>query len=117
MSAAASFRSAARSGAGVGDTASDEASLTRMSIVIVGAGPNLGLAVARRFGREGFAVGLISRTQSKLDDLARQLGEEGITAAGAAADIRDSDGLTAAIGALVGRLGAVEVLEYSPLPA
>ena len=88
-----------------------------MSIVIVGAGPNLGLAVARRFGREGFSVGLISRTQSKLDDLAAQLEGEGITAAGAAADIRDAQALAAAIEALADRLGEVEVLEYSPLPA
>ena len=88
-----------------------------MSIVIVGAGPNLGMAVARRFGREGFSVGLVSRTQAKLDDLAAQLEGEGITAAGAAADIRDADALSAAIASLAGRLGAVEVLEYSPLPA
>jgi NADP-dependent 3-hydroxy acid dehydrogenase YdfG len=88
-----------------------------MSIVIVGAGPNLGLAIARRFGREGFAVGLVSRTQAKLDDLAAQLESEGVTAAGAAADIRDSEALTAAIRSLAGRLGEVEVLEYSPLPA
>ena len=88
-----------------------------MSIVIVGAGPNLGLAVGRRFGREGLAVGLVSRTQAKLDDLAAQLESEGITAAGAAADIRDSDALAAAITSLAERLGAVEVLEYSPLPA
>ena len=88
-----------------------------MSIVIVGAGPNLGLAIARRFGREGFAVGLVSRTQAKLDDLASQLESEGVTAAGAAADIRDSDALTSAIRSLAERLGEVEVLEYSPLPA
>ena len=88
-----------------------------MSIVIVGAGPNLGLAVGRRFGREGLAVGLVSRTQAKLDDLAAQLESEGIAAAGAAADIRDSDALAAAIASLAERLGAVEVLEYSPLPA
>ena len=88
-----------------------------MSIVIVGAGPNLGLAIARRFGREGFAVGLVSRTQAKLDDLAAQLESEGVTAAGAAADTRDSEALTAAIRSLAERLGEVEVLEYSPLPA
>jgi NADP-dependent 3-hydroxy acid dehydrogenase YdfG len=88
-----------------------------MSIVIVGAGPNLGSAVARRFGREGLFVGLISRTQSTLDDLAAQLGDDGITARGAAADIRDSDALTAAIERLAAELGSVEVLEYSPLPA
>jgi len=36
--------------------------------VIVGAGPNLGLAVARRFGREGMRVGLIARDAGKLDE-------------------------------------------------
>jgi NADP-dependent 3-hydroxy acid dehydrogenase YdfG len=88
-----------------------------MSIVIVGAGPNLGLAVARRFGREGFAVGLISRTESRLVELAGQLRLDGITTAGAATDIRDSDALSGAIRTLVDQLGPVEVLEYSPLPA
>lgn len=87
------------------------------SIVIVGAGPNLGLAVAGRFGREGFAVGLVSRTQSKLDDLARRLASDGIRADGASADIRDAGALTRAITTLAERLGPVEVLEYSPLPA
>ncbi len=85
--------------------------------MIVGAGPNLGLAIARRFGREGFSVGLVSRNQAKLDDLAGQLRSDGITAAAAAADIRDSDALAAAIRSLAGELGEVEVLEYSPLPA
>src|ERR1700683_2029587 len=88
-----------------------------MSLVIVGAGPNLGLAVARRFGREGFAVGLISRTGSRLIELAAQLQLDGITAAGAAGAIRDTDALAGAIHRLAEELGPVEVLEYSPLPA
>jgi NADP-dependent 3-hydroxy acid dehydrogenase YdfG len=88
-----------------------------MSIVIVGAGPNLGLAVARRFGREGLAAGLISRDQAKLDGLAAELEADGIGAQGAAADIRDAAALTAAIESLAAALGPVEVLEYSPLPA
>jgi NADP-dependent 3-hydroxy acid dehydrogenase YdfG len=88
-----------------------------MSIVIVGAGPNLGMAVARRFGREGMAVGLIARTQSKLDDLAAELEADGIRAEGAAADIRDADALAGAIESLAAGLGPVEVLSYSPLPA
>jgi NADP-dependent 3-hydroxy acid dehydrogenase YdfG len=88
-----------------------------MSLLIVGAGPNLGLAVARRFGREGFAVGLIARRDSSLVELSAQLSLDGITVAGAAADIRDSSALAAAIGRLAAELGPVEVLEYSPLPA
>ena len=50
-----------------------------MSIVIVGAGPNLGAAIARRFGREGMPVGLVSRTGEKLARLVEDLGREGIT--------------------------------------
>jgi NADP-dependent 3-hydroxy acid dehydrogenase YdfG len=88
-----------------------------MSLVIVGAGPNLGLAVARRFGREGFRVGLISRRESKLVELVAQLELDGVIAASAAADIRDSDALAGAIHRLAAELGPVEVLEYSPLPA
>jgi NADP-dependent 3-hydroxy acid dehydrogenase YdfG len=88
-----------------------------MSIVIIGAGPNLGLAIARRFGREGLAVGLISRNQEKLDGLVSSLSADGLRAAGAAADIRDSAALDAAIRGLADELGPVEVLEYSPLPS
>ena len=88
-----------------------------MSIVIVGAGPNLGLAIGRRFGSEGVPVGLVSRDQAKLDGLVEQLEADGIQASGEAADIREAEALARAIGALADRLGAVEVLEYSPLPA
>jgi NADP-dependent 3-hydroxy acid dehydrogenase YdfG len=88
-----------------------------MSIVIVGAGPNLGAAVARRFGREGMSVGLVARDAGKLEELANVLNEEGITADFAAADIRDAEALDGAIRSLAERIGPVEVLEYSPLPA
>src|SRR3954470_10206682 len=88
-----------------------------MSIVIVGAGPNLGAAVARRFGREGLAVGLVARNRDKLEALASELTADGITADFATADIRDSQGLSSAIASLADRLGGGGVLESSPLPA
>jgi NADP-dependent 3-hydroxy acid dehydrogenase YdfG len=88
-----------------------------MSIVIVGAGPNLGAAIARRFGREGMPVGLVARNAGKLEALAHDLASAGITADYAAADIRDAGALSSAIASLADRLGPVEVLEYSPLPA
>jgi NADP-dependent 3-hydroxy acid dehydrogenase YdfG len=87
------------------------------SIVIVGAGPNLGAAVARRFGRQGLAVGLVARNLEQLAALTTELEADGMQAAHAAADIRDADALSAAIATLAQRLGPVEVLEYSPLPA
>ena len=88
-----------------------------MSIVIVGAGPNLGAAIARRFGREGMPVGLVSRNREKLESLADDLAQDRITAASAPADIRDASSLASAIGSLADRLGPIEVLEYSPVPA
>ena len=88
-----------------------------MSIVIVGAGPNLGAAVARRFGREGMSVGLVARNPIKLRALSDELEGEGITASFASADIRDAGALSRAIESLAESLGPVEVLEYSPLPA
>lgn len=87
-----------------------------MSIVIVGAGPNLGLAVARRFGREGFAVGLVARDRPRLDALVGELEADGVRAAAATADARRPDELRHALRELTARLGPAEVLCFSPLP-
>ena len=55
------------------------------TIAIIGAGPGLGAAVARRFGAEGFAVALVSRSQEHADGLAAQLVSDGVQARGFAA--------------------------------
>jgi NADP-dependent 3-hydroxy acid dehydrogenase YdfG len=68
------------------------------------------------FGRNGFSVALVSRTQEKLDGLVAQLGESGIDAAGFAADVMDRPSLSAAFGRIKERFGGVDVLEYSPAP-
>lgn len=86
-------------------------------IAIVGAGPNLGGAVARRFGREGFSVALISRDQTKLDQLAETLGGEGVTARGYSADVRDGVAIEQALAQAADELGPITVLQYSPLPS
>lgn len=84
------------------------------TIAIVGAGPGLGRSIAKRFGSGGFAVGLISRTQSNVDALADELTEAGITAAGFAADAADPAALSAAVEQINGRFGPVDVLSFSP---
>lgn len=87
------------------------------TIAIIGAGPGLGAAVARRFGREGFAVALVSRDQEKVDRLAGELGKDGIVARGYAADVREGAALEAALERAAADLGPVTVLQYSPLPS
>jgi len=86
-------------------------------IAIIGAGPGLGAAVARKFGREGFAVALISRNQSKLDDLAAELAADGVTARGYAADVLEPSALEAALARAAAELGTITTLQYSPLPS
>lgn len=87
------------------------------TLAIVGAGPGLGAAVARRFGREGFSVALVSRDKAKLDALAAELADGGVTARGYAADVRDAASLEAALSAAAGELGPITALQYSPLPS
>jgi short-subunit dehydrogenase len=86
------------------------------TIAIIGAGPGLGAAVALRFGRQGFDVALISRTQDHVDSLAAELGNQGVTAQGFAADVRDPAALIAALDSATETLGPIEVLQYSPVP-
>ncbi|MFH8663239.1 SDR family NAD(P)-dependent oxidoreductase [Streptomyces afghaniensis] len=86
------------------------------TIAIVGAGPGMGLAIARTFGSRGFDVALLSRTKEKLQTLVGQLGQEGITAEAFTADVLDRPSLTAALDAVKARFGGIDVLEYSPAP-
>lgn len=87
------------------------------TIAIVGAGPGLGRATAHRFGRAGYSVALISRTQANVELLAAGLAAEGIAARGYTANVRDPEALRAALDAAVADLGPIEILQYSPVPA
>src|SRR5688500_683360 len=84
------------------------------TIAIVGAGPGMGLAIARTFGSRGFDVALVARNQAKLDSLVDQLAAQGITAAAFPADVLDHEALTQALKNAATRFGGIDVLEYSP---
>lgn len=85
-------------------------------IAIVGAGPGLGIAVARKFAHQGFAVALLARNPDKLDRLVQELAADGVTARGYLADVRDRRSLTTALTAAQ-ELGPIQVLQYSPVPS
>lgn len=85
------------------------------TIAIVGAGPGLGLAIARTFGSKGYNVALISRNQTKLDGLVAQLAADGITAKAFPADVLDRAALTEALEEAATHFGGITVLEYSPV--
>jgi short-subunit dehydrogenase len=90
--------------------------MTQKTLVVVGAGPGLGMGVARAFGKRGFRVGLIARNAARLAESVRALEEIGITAAARPADIRDHAALTTALDEVQRELGPIDVLEYSPGP-
>jgi short-subunit dehydrogenase len=84
------------------------------TIAIFGAGPALGVAVARRFGREGFRVALVARDRERLDDRVRELARAGVEAAGFPADLSDRATALGAVDLIEGRFGPIDVLEFSP---
>lgn len=75
-----------------------------MRVLITGAASGIGAALARKLSARGDRVGLIDLRAEPLAALAAELGAEH-----AAADVRDRDGLTAAIDDLAGRLGGLDV--------
>lgn len=80
---------------------------------IVGVGPGIGLAVARRFGREGFRLALIARRTGVLEEHASKLRDEGLDALGFSANAADSQSLIEAFDAIRAEMGAPSVLVYN----
>ncbi len=84
------------------------------TIAIVGAGPALGMSMARRFGRAGYRVALLARTESRLAGFVDGLAAEGITAAAFPADVANREALATALAHVGEELGSVDVLAYQP---
>lgn len=87
------------------------------TIAIIGAGPGVGLAVAQRFGKEGYHVALLARNQEKLNDLVKQLEAQKISAASFYADVLDKNSLKDALAAVKKHFGAIDIIEFSPTPS
>ena len=86
------------------------------TFALIGAGPGLGLATARRFGTAGHTVALIARDAERLNNLTAELARDDVEARGFVADVLDRESLTAALRAAAETLGPIEILQYSPVP-
>ncbi|MEV4015924.1 SDR family NAD(P)-dependent oxidoreductase [Nonomuraea angiospora] len=84
------------------------------TLAIFGAGPVMGLSLARRFGREGFRIALVARTRANLDHLVAELARDGIEAAGFTADVYEPGQLAGAVAAIKEAYGRIDVAEFSP---
>jgi NAD(P)-dependent dehydrogenase (short-subunit alcohol dehydrogenase family) len=80
---------------------------------VLGVGPGLGAAVARRFAREGFAVGLMARGEESLAAAREEVEDSGGTALAITADAMDAASVTSAFDRVRGELGEPEVFVYN----
>lgn len=84
------------------------------TIAIIGAGKGLGLSLAKRFGLEGFQIGLVARNASKLQDMVDELQTMGIEASYFTADIYSKEQIEQALAGIKEKYGQIDVIEFSP---
>lgn len=81
--------------------------------VVLGVGPGLGAAAARRFAREGFAVGLMARGQDKLTPVQEDIEKAGGKALSISTDATDPASVVAAFAQVHDKLGDPDVFIYN----
>ncbi len=96
------------------DSVSDSGpSIDNRHLLLVGAGPGLGLAMARRFAGGGYRVTLVARSSDGLGHLAESLADTGAQIDTVAADASDPQGLGARIAELYNVQGAPGLIIYN----
>jgi short-subunit dehydrogenase len=93
--------------------APDPGSVDGRHLLLVGAGPGLGMAVARRFAVGRYQVTLVARNTDSLGDLAGTLADTGARIGTIAADASDPDALGARMRELYLGNGAPGVIIYN----
>ncbi|HZB82041.1 MAG TPA: SDR family NAD(P)-dependent oxidoreductase [Rubrobacteraceae bacterium] len=82
-------------------------------MVILGAGPGLGAAIARRFAREGFAVALMARRKENLSAIRQEIEDANGTGMTVEADATDAESVAQAFDQVREGLGDPEVFTYN----
>lgn len=81
--------------------------------LVTGVGPGLGAALARRFAREGFLVGLVARHPDFIDQLAGKISAAGGKAIGVVADVSRPKEVKSAVARVRAELGKINVLLHN----
>jgi NAD(P)-dependent dehydrogenase (short-subunit alcohol dehydrogenase family) len=81
--------------------------------IVIGAGPGIGVSVARRFAREGLPIGVVARSRSTVDAALSALAGTNVDTHGELADAADESALRGALDQIVQRLGLPDVLVYN----
>jgi short-subunit dehydrogenase len=102
-----------RAGGSGGGEETGGGSVDDRHLLLVGAGPGLGMAVARRFAEGGYRVTLVARSTDSLGGLADSLAETGAQVDTLSADASDPDEMGARIAALYRGQGAPGLIVYN----
>ena len=84
-----------------------------MSVLIVGAGPGMGAALAHALGSQDKPVALIGRDSQTTEAIVDDLAAAGITAKAALAEVGDPEQLRSAIGGVCAEVGPAEVAVFN----
>ena len=84
------------------------------SCIILGAGPSIGLAAAKKFASHGYNIALASRDKNKLDILAKNEGLKSINVETFSVDASNESQILDLVQAAEKKLGPVEVAIYNP---
>jgi short-subunit dehydrogenase len=82
-------------------------------LLVIGAGPGIAAATARRLGGDGYDVSLVARREAPLAELGSTLRADGVPVRWATADASVPDELTDAAQGLLDATGPVDVLLYN----
>lgn len=83
------------------------------TILIAGFGTGISLALAEKFGAEGFAVALAARTADRLDAGVKALEAKGIRAVGFKVDLTDVKAIPGLLSSVRDKLGPISVLQWN----
>lgn len=83
------------------------------TLAIIGAGPGLGSALARRFAQTGSSIALVSLRQDVIDAGLAELERFGVRTCGVRADVTDHLEVEHAFDAIVDALGVPDVVVYN----
>jgi len=83
------------------------------TLAILGAGPGLGSALARRFAKAGWSVALVARRTDVLDAGLAELARFGVNTYGVQADVTDRPGVESAFQRIVNAVGVPDVVIYN----
>lgn len=83
------------------------------TIIVAGFGPGISSAVASRFGRGGFTVALVGRSEDKLAAGVRELEAQGVRASAFPTDLSDPDAVRALVGKVRAALGPITAIHWN----